>query len=331
MPDVQDVLAERAELVAHACRTIPDNLLWGQWGRYDWHMDLKADGFRGGGTEIEWRHPHNKKGLIRFTDIRPTGELDNEKIEEIPVGDIKIIDGVVVEVSNWEGIAPLPFSYDAAFGKTMNKGEALAIGFKESVKIGIEFSEGGEAAFFKAKQSLELGFEASQDKTQTSDAGTSELRSAGISPTCPPAFDIDWWLTRTTQPTKMRVSGLGQLGHGIEIGKHWGHGGGHWKRHHRGHHGHTHYDQRHLRWDTWDDFLSVIKGEGRRDLAAAAHFKAHPAPAWLIRRLEAPLTAPYSAETPVFDGWTKLRPRQRVRRGPNPAIVKPVQEDEEEE
>ena len=312
--DAVDHLEERAELVAHAIGRVSTDHVWG-WEGYDWHNDLKFKRLTDGGKFAQWRHPWRDKSRIWFKRIRPTGVLDGEKVEEIPMGDAKIIDGVTISAENWDGIAPLPINYNADFGKTRTKAEALSIGFTESIEIGIKFTEGGEAAFFKAEQSLKLGFEARQDKTTSTEDSISELRSAGLTPTCPPGFDVDFWMTRMTQPTKMRVSGKGQLTHSISIGKR---SGSNWSKKHGK--GGKRYS-RMARWDTFEDFLSVIKGEGRRDLALASLFRKTPASDWLIKRLEQPLEIPFTAETPTFDGWTKLRPHQKVIRGPNLTII----------
>ena len=322
--DVADYLEERAELVAHACGGVPNDLLWG-WISYDWHQDLHFKRLIDGGKFAQWRHPWREKSRIWFENIRPTGVLSGEKIEEIPTGEAKMVDGVTIQSENWDGIVPLPISYSGEFGRTMSKSEAVAIGFTESIEVGLEFSEGGEAAFFKAKQSLKLGFESRQDTTKTKGEEETEMRSAGLNPTCLPGFDIEFWMTRMTQPTKIRVTGLGQLTHGVNIGTR---SGDHWKKRHGKH-------RRNCQWDTFEDFVSVVKGTGRRDLALAEWFRAHPAPDWLIRRLEAPLEIPYVAETPTFDGWTKLRPHQKILRGPNPSIAAKLKElygsEEEEE
>ena len=55
------------------------------------------------------------------------------------------------------------------------------------------------------------------------------------------------------------------------------------------------------------DFMLVIKGQGSRDMDLAAWFKAHPAPAWLIRALETPLNQPFRQDVPYDDvGQTEL-------------------------
>ena len=111
-------------------------------------------------------------------------------------------------------------------------------------------------------------------------------------------------MSRTTQPTAMRVTGIGELTHGIRIGKFQG---GYFS-HKRGEGGKKY--SRSLSWSSFEDFMAALKGEAARDVELALYFKDNPPPKWLIGRLEEPLEIPYKAETPAFDGWTKLKPHQ---------------------
>ena len=327
---LEDVIGEWVELAAHACRTVSTDLLWGDWQTYDWHQDLDVVDFLHGGTEIHFLRPVRKSRTRAIvSNIRPSGIVRNEQVFELPQGSPKTVDGATIVVENWDSPAPLPFHYSAdleqSAGKT--KGEALAIGFTESVEFSFGFAQGA-AGLATSEQSVKLGFEARQDKTSTSGSseGERELRSAGIEPVCPAGYDIEYRISRTTQASQLRRTGDAELDFEFAIGKH---GDGHWRKKHGKKH---HYYKRHLHWACTADFMATIKGEGRRDFDAALHFRQNPAPAWLIRRLEAAMpSGPYSAETPVFDGWTHFRPRARPIRDPNPKFVKVPAEDENED
>ena len=123
----------------------------------------------------------------------------------------------------------------------------------------------------------------------------------------------------------MRVTGIGQLTHGIRIGKFKG---GYFS-HKRGEGGKKY--SRSLSWSSFEDFMSALKGEAARDVELALYFRDNPPPKWLISRLEEPLEIPYKAETPAFDGWTKLKPHQEIKRGPNPAILAKLREFDTDE
>ena len=324
MPDAADILEERAQLIAHAVRKVSGDQVW-RWHEYDWHEDLQVATFEDGGTLIRFKRQTDKYAQVELSNIRPTGVLRNEKIEEIPLGRAKVVDGVTIEASNWDGLAELPISYDGRFGKTTSKEEALALGFKQNVSVEATFSQGGEAAQFKFEQKITIGSETSQETTTTTGSQESEDRGAGLSPVVPPGCDIEFHMSRTTQPTAMRVTGIGELTHGIRIGKFKD---GYFS-HKRGKGGKKY--ARSLRWSTFEDFLAALKGEAARDVELALYFRDNPPPSWLIRRLEEPLEIPYKAETPAFDGWTKLKPHQRINRGPNPVILAKLREFDDED
>ena len=218
MADAADILEERAQLIAHAVRQVSGDRLW-RWHGYDWHEDLKVPTYEDGGTLIRFSRQTDRRAQIEFSNIRPTGQLRDEKIEEIPLGRLNVVDGVTIEASNWDGLVELPISYDGRFGKTTSKEEALALGFKQNVSVEATFSQGGEAAQFKFEQKITIGSETSQDTTTTTGSQESEDRGAGLSPVVPPGCDIEFHMSRTTQPTAMRVTGIGELTHGIRIGK----------------------------------------------------------------------------------------------------------------
>ena len=308
-------------------RKVSGHRLW-RWCNYDWHEDLKVPTFDDGGALIRFSRQTDHYAQIEFSNIRPTGQLRDEKIEEIPLGRAKVVDGVTIEASNWDGLVELPISYDGRFGKTTSKEEALALGFKQNIAVEATFSQGGEAAQFKFEQKITTSSETSQDTTTTTGTQESEDRGAGLSPVVPPGCDINFHMSRTTQPTAMRVTGIGQLTHGIRIGKFKG---GYFS-HKRGEGGKKY--TRSLSWSSFEDFLAALKGEAARDIGLALYFKQNPPPKWLIARLEEPLEIPYKAETPAFDGWTKLKPHQEIKRGPNPEILAKLREfdtDEDED
>ena len=220
MPDAADILKERAQLIAHAVRKVSGNRLW-RWYGYDWHEDLRVPTYDGG-TLIRFSRQTDSRAQIEFSAIRPTGVLRDEKTEEIPLGRLVVVDGVTIEASNWDGLVELPISYDGRFAKTTSKEEALALGFRQNISVEATFSQGGEAAQFKFEQKVTTSSETSQDTTTTTGSQESEDRGAGLSPVVPPGCDIDFYMSRTTQPTAMRVTGIGELTHGITIGKYYG-------------------------------------------------------------------------------------------------------------
>lgn len=299
--DAVDYLDERARLIGHANRDMPDGLLW-RWHRYDWHTPLRG-ALRNYDTLVDFRRPGDSVAALYLDHLHVKDALRDERVEEIPVGAVKLEDGVTIEAHNFCGLAELPVHYDAKFSHATSREKALEWGLKVTTTVGVEVEKA-------VKVSASLSIEASVGGTSTHGTQDAQERSGGIDPVCPPGCDITFRMQRQTQPTKLKVSGWADLEHSVTIGKH---AHGRWQNHEG--------DGRSLHWDTFADFLKTIKGDGHRNHRATAWFKTHPPPQWLVERLEAPLSIRYDAETAAFDGWTKLIPRQTVVRGPNPDVL----------
>ena len=68
--------------------------------------------------------------------------------------------------------------------------------------------------------------------------------------------------------SELEVTSNAQFSHQLHVGQHdhrWNHG---W----RGHHGRNHFQ-----WDSWEEFVDVIKGEAPSNLDLATSFMRHPA------------------------------------------------------
>ena len=317
MADIATKLEKRARLVGRVMNGVPDHLLW-RWNNVRKFEELRVADLRDGGSNIDYRRPDDKKALMSFTNIRPLEELRDRKVQDIPVGQEKVIDHVNIESFNYDGVIEIPVSYDARLSKLTTREHAFAVGFTESVQqtFGIEAQAGGGEAsggsYVKITASTTLGLESRQDTTDTTTEQEGEDRGAGLSPTCPPGYDLEFILDRKATSMKTRVTGFGDVDHGIKLGKHWdgtwngniGKNGKKWPRWGK--------------WDSWDEFLSVIKGEGRRDLFFAEWFWDHPIKGALLNDILEPLDMPFDHTGDVFPGATKLSISQRVLRGPKP-------------
>ena len=309
MSDIADTLMNRAETIAAICSAVPGDKLW-RWGDWTQNKGLRVGNFSDGGTNIGYRRKDDKEALLSFSNIRPADKLRNQKIVTIPVGKEKVLDLVTIPILNYDGITELPIVYESEFSKLMTAEEALAIGFKQSLETTFTFQQGGDAASVKFEQEIKIGIESSQDSTNTTSTAEGERRLGSISPVCPPGYDITYRLERYVQPAKIRITGIGDVEHGIAIGKHWDK---RWKGNHG--EGGKKYS-RHLEWDTFEDFIRVVKGDGRRDMDGTEWFNNHPASKHLIKKLEEALDMPFEHESPEFNGATKIVPSQEVVRGP---------------
>ena len=308
MTDIADHLHERARLIGHAFNHLGN--VWFKGGKdYDWHEELRVAHFGDGGQTVHYARKHDKERQIHFTVIRDAG-LSNRKVQEIPIGTPKPLDMMVAKGFNYDGVVAVPLTYEGEFGKVTTAEEAFMHGLTQSLETSFKFTQGGEAASFKAEQEIKLGFESRQDWSRSEGEEENERRLAGIAPVCPPGYDIEFQLIRTTQKMKLKVTGIGKVDHAVQLGKKqrsWkgnkGKGGRLWPR-----------------WAKYDSFyeecLPVLKGEGRRDLMFAEEFRRKPAPKWLIDRLERPLDIPFEHTSLPFDSATNVEQHQEVLRGP---------------
>ena len=274
------------------------------------------------------RGSYHRLSSTRKSEVAPDavqhpreGRARSRHVEDIPVGQPQVIDKVVIRSRNYDGVEDIPVNYSARFSDLVSRENAFAYGFSESVKATFTFQEGGEAASFKATQQIEIGFEAHQETSEKTGEQSEQERGAGLHPICPAGYDIDFYMEREIQKIKTRLTGIGDIDHGIMVGKHWD---GHWNGH-RGEGG-----KRWPRWGKWDsfgEFMSVIKGEGRRDLCFAEWFWDNPAPKWLVGELEKPLNMPFDHTGRPFDNATQLTIGQTVIRGPKEETQRVVMSD----
>ena len=316
MADMADYLAMRARLLGYAFHGL-DNV-W-RWKKYDWHENLKVKDFKSG-EHIRYQRESDWKGSIEFKNIVPIG-LTNRRVIEIPTGPEKIIDNLVGVAYNFDGVIAVQITYDGTFRKLRGSNDAFSHGLTESIETTFTFAQGGEAALQKYEQEIKLGFESRQDWSQGSNKEDEATRSLGIAPESPCGYDVKYRLLRYSQPMKIKVTGDSKVDHSVMVGKYdngWrgnkGEGGKTWPRW-------AHYDS------FYEECLPVIKGEAPRDLMFAMHFREHPAPDWLIKRLEEPLQIPFNHTSDEFDGTTRFEQHQEVLRGPKPGAILP-EEDE---
>ena len=309
MPEqrIEQILAERAEIVGHAVNGVPESKLW-RWSGYDKKHPLEVASFKDGGSTIRYHRTDEWYANVEFKNIRPASEMRNKHTEEIPLGDAEIIDGYVLAINNYDGITPVTKTYTGGFGKLRTREEAFSFGFTQSIEATFKFAQGNDA-FAKTEQEIKLGFESRQDHSSTEGEQDSEQRDSSTEVTCPPGFDMKVPGMRTIQRMKLRVTATGDVEHEITIGKY--HGGRFNAK--RGAGGKRY--KRHLHWDTYADFLACLNGEGRYDWDLAKWFRDNPPPKWLIKAAEAPLELPFSHEG-VFDGATHDEVTPIVVRGP---------------
>ena len=310
--DIADHLKNRMEIVAEIVGSVRgrgDPFVW-RWDDFKRDEGIKVESFKDAGAQVLYQRNGDGYGRILASNITPYGEIKGRKDADILLGE-KLIDSLTADALNFDGVVAVPINYDGTFRKLKGLEEAFDYGLTESVSLALGYQYGSEAAQNKFTAELTIGFESRQDWHHQESSEDEQARSAGISPESPPRWDIRYKLDRYGQSKKLKSSGLCQVDHGIKIGK-MKHG--HWKGN-DGEHGKTW-----PRWAEWDsfyeEFLPVIRGDGRRDLDLAMWFREHPASPKLIAELEKPLQIPWEHTTEPFDGATRLVQSQKVLRGP---------------
>ena len=282
--------------------------------KYDRAAESPLQIYGGGrGEDIWYARPQRwggKSSSIQVWNVHPLSTLRDERVEIYETGSPEIIDGLTAPLENYMGLTELGIEYTPDFRKAVRANDVKMIGFSQSLSITIGFSQGSDAAQFKANQEITTGYESRQDFTSENEKSSEQGRSTTFHPTAPPGVDKEYTAKMTVQQKVIRTTGYGDVDFGFACGMR---DTGRWSRH-RGKY------LRHVTFQSyWNEFLPVVRGEIRSGLDCAGHFFANPAPKHLIEALESPLDMPFFNESPPFDGWINIEPHQRVIRV-NPAI-----------
>ena len=199
-------------------------------------------------------------------------------------------------------------TYTPDFRDTVRESDVRLVGFTQSLETTFKFAQGGEAAQYKFEQEIKAGFSSTQEMTKGKEEETQRGRTVEFPVHCPPGVDMEYWSTMTIQPKKIVTTGTGDVDFGFEIGaRQHKKGRWSWRRHNN--------QRRTIRFDSyWDEFIPMVKGEGQRHHDCYEHFRNHPAPGWVIQQLTRRLSLPFRHETPPFDGWVTIKPKQKIQR-----------------
>ena len=319
--DNGDLLKQRALYVGLACRTISHNSLW-RWDDFRKSKGIYVDAYGDGGGFVGFRRHGEWYGFMAFGNIRLLDIADKEVSDPIPTGPSRIIDARSETISNNyrlteeerearkagnTDIGVIERSYRANFSdhKLSTVSESFEAGFKEAFKLTIGT---GDASPVKAEAEISTEFSQTLSNATGSEEGSSVERESAYSIRVQPESDVKVWAQRAVQPQKVTLSGSGEIDHSITIGKmkwkvrellvlknkfnnpskvieHINNGRAYARKDGKGK---RTYD-RFARWDSFQDFMLVIKRESPRDYPFAEHFRENPVPDWIIKALEEPL------------------------------------------
>ena len=304
--DIAEMLRPRAQLIAHQmARAGHTPKGWGS--DYDWHQRLDVTGFWPTEAGFDIDYSRSRYDLISLHAVRPLDHIRNEKVEVIEAGPVETIDGATIKLPNYDAFTPLAIGYNPDFRETRRINDVRMQGFTQAVSIALKFSEGSEVAQFKAEQSITTSFQARQDTRKEDETKTEKGRKIAHNPVAPPGVESEYWATMKIQPKAVRTTGVCDVDFGFTIGA---------RNHSKGSHGkvYSSWQKYHSTFGSfWDDFLPVIKNEGRRGVPHWDDFRT-PAERWLLNAITKPLDLPFDHTSPPFDGWVTIEPHKKVLR-----------------
>ena len=318
MADTADILKARFTFIGEVIASVPDRLVW-RWDNYRHNEGLRVNGYHDGGKSIDFRRPGDEKAALYAGNIRPVDDIQNEvESRAVPTGDPytqwaeegrfenstvrtqEILDQIA------KGLLPndfdfLDYVYTAHFSETLSWEESKELGFRQAISSTFGVEVGGDVYGGKASASVTAEVESTQGISETKGDEEEQGDEESFSIRVPSDTVRIIQAKRTIGPMKYVITGWGDLEHSITIGKHWD---GNWNGH-RGKGGRKY--KRHAHWDSFADFLMVIKGRGARDMDLWDWFRQHPVSASAINSLARPLDQPFRQDVPYDNvGQTEL-------------------------
>lgn len=304
----------RVQLIGYALASVPGSALYG-WGEHNKQDKLYIRLYEQGGAWLDYRRQEDWKSCIILDNVRPKDLVDRKISDPIPTGPAKQIDAISQIVTNEyrlsdeerrlreagnTDIGVINKSYLADFSAhaIKTKEESFKSGFKQAIKETI--AVGGESSFVKSETEISTEFTQELGKRDAEESGTKVSRKSGHDFKVQPETIVKVWATREVQPKKVTITATGDIEHGCWVGKRG-------KQNHR-----DHWEKkdgkynRHQHWDSFESFMRVIQGQGRRDEALWNWFRDHPAPPDLVKELQRPLNNPFVLEVP-YDAVTDER------------------------
>lgn len=299
-----DALTRRVKLIGEAIA--PSGVY--RWDGYTVDEELVAWQNMGDDTASFGR---TRVGLARveIASIVPARARDIKKSDLVVIGS-EMIDAKDSILRNYRALPdgePLTEEYEAVFAEERSEGDAILDGLEQAIAFTFKIGT-NDAAAVQAELEVSSTTTIKHERTKTKEESKSESRSDKYILNCAPGLDVRFWGTRQLQRARRIITGYGDVEHSIHIGrrdrkrkdcktkgKGW-----HW-------HGKSAF------YNTFQDFLLVIKGQAPASWDCADHFRLNPAPDRLITELEKPIDLPFSK--PVeFNSVTKTELDKEILR-----------------
>lgn len=216
---------------------------------------------------------HVKFASIVFTDII-FQNAENLELSEPETLSSENQDAVDLKIDNTHGTSPITEHYTTEFSKTDSESDRYLAALESSVRTW--FGTGEEEPI---STGVELTVTARAEFEKTRGTERSESRTLDVEVQALPGEKKRWWGTRNVAKKRRIARGSGALEHKIWMGsfQQWygipGHAAQSW-----------HFQNE---WESFTDFMSVIKGEKYGPMADIVRNR--PAPTYEVEVLSAPL------------------------------------------
>ena len=275
------LLERRISLMIEACSPVTaSKYRW--WAKYKHKEGLEVR--RWGDTWINYRRDVGHAPYAVVSNIQPKTLTDVKESVPIKIGS-KVIDAAGIKVLNAYGQTSRPWTYTGEFEKTTSKREAFEMGFSQSIRNC--FTAGNDATPVKNELEITLGF--NQSSVEESSESERQNRIFSFSGDTPVGIDELITARREVSRMKSTLTGKGDYEFSLKFGNHWS---GKWNGGTR-------------QWDSFEDFMRVIKGNAPSSWSLADAFRKYSPPSWLIEELEKPLNLPF-IQTLEFDQATSV-------------------------
>ena len=268
MKTLDQQLLLRASLIAEACS--------GRIGNYFKHYRHKSGLYVDSWHDdrVSYRTQKGANSTLVLSSVQPSKIKDTKKGDLVKLNE-RTIDAASITVNNQNRMTPRPWGpYHGEFEEIVTKRDAFENSFNQSIRDC--FTAGNDASPVKNELEVTVGF--SQTTTEENENSKRELRSFEFDGETEAGIDEEIYAWQKRTKMKQVITGHGDYEHSVEIGNH---DHGHW-----GHHKE--------KWDTFADFMRVIKGDAPTNYALADSFRRHPVDGNLVKALEKPLNMPYT-------------------------------------
>ena len=228
-----------------------------------------------GSLTLRYRRRSDGDCLIEYRNVQASGVADIRFGEET-LQNPETLGSNVEVVDNRHGVAEIPVQFRDLFSKSHGKEHTDEKSAGTSVSVEVTASQSIEGvAGFEEKVSAEAHAEISQSDTETEE--TSQEFEGQEGTTVPVGKRVRITETRTRADVVQEVRGLGQFSFVLQLGKH---SGGHFK---------GGRDRGWAQWDSWQQFVDVVKGEAPDNWSLAKSFRerhAYHADLWALDPLD---------------------------------------------